>query len=175
MHFIDILIIICIGYGIISGLWKGFFFEMAEFISLGLGIFIAIQFSNLTHQLIETKLDIHGDQLRIVAFVITFILAIVGIKFSAKFFTQVTKFAAMGIFNTILGGVFGGLKMLLFLSIVLNIFTKLNQKEGLMTHESVAKSKTFVPVTEVAKMIYPILDEWFPEVMEHKEILKKVI
>ncbi len=175
MHFIDILIIICISYGIIKGLWKGFFFEMAEFISLGLGIFIAIQFSNLTHHIIESKLDVHGNQLRIIAFIITFILAVVGIKFSAKFFTQVTKFAAMGIFNTILGGVFGGLKMLLFLSIVLNIFTKLNQKEGLMTHESIAKSKTFVPVTEVAKKIYPILNEWFPEVMEQKELLKKSI
>lgn len=175
MHFIDILIIICLGYGIIQGLWKGFFYEMAGFVSLGLGIFIAIQFSNLTHQIIESKLNVHGDQLRIIAFVITFILAVVGIKFSAKFLTQVTKFATMGIFNTILGGVFGGLKMLLFLSIVLNIFTKLNQKEGIMTHESVAKSKTFVPVTEVAKKVYPILDEWFPEVMEHKEILKKVI
>ena len=78
MHFIDILIIICLGYGIIQGLWKGFFYEMAGFIALGLGIFIAIQFSNLTHHIIESKLDVHGDHLRIIAFIITFIMAIIG-------------------------------------------------------------------------------------------------
>lgn len=175
MHFIDILIIICLGYGIIKGLWKGFFYEMAGFVALGLGIFVAIQFSNLTHKIIESKLDVHGDHLRIIAFIITFFLTVIGIKLLAKIFTQVTRFAFLGIYNTLLGGLFGGLKMLLFLSIFLNIFSRLNQKEGLMTHENVTKSKTFVPITEISKKIYPILNEWFPEIMEQKEILKKAI
>ena len=57
--------------------------------------------------------------------------------------------------------VFGLLKTLLTLSILLNLFQKINSTEVFLSKENQDKSVLFHPVREVSKAIYPAIEDWF--------------
>lgn len=175
MQTLDIILSCILGYGFIKGLWKGFFYELASFLSLMIGIYITIHFSEFVKNRIEVWFHYQSEYINIISFVITFALTVIGILFLAKFFTKVAYFASLGLINTLFGGLFGLLKMMLFVSVLLNFFVKLNKKEGLMTHQKLEESVLFEPVISVSREIYPLLEEWFPEVMQAKEDFKKAI
>jgi membrane protein required for colicin V production len=86
---------------------------------------------------------------------------IVAVSMLAKVFTSIANFTALGLFNKILGGVFGLLKTLLTLSILLNLFQKINSTEVFLSKENQDKSVLFHPVREVSKAIYPAIEDWF--------------
>lgn len=175
MQTIDIILASILGYGFIRGLWKGFFYELASFASLAVGIYVSIHFSTFVKIKLELWFNYHSEHISLISFILTFGLTVVGILFLAKFFTKVAYFASLGLINKLFGGLFGLLKMMLFISILLNMFAKLNKKEGLMSHEKVSKSVVYQPIIEISREIYPLLEEYFPEVIKQKEELKKAI
>ena len=99
--------------------------------------------------------------IQVVAFALTFLLVVVGVTAFAKVFTELANFASLGIFNKLLGGVFGVLKTVLIISIVLNLFQKINFGNLFIDKETLDKSIFYNPVREVSKMIYPSIEEWF--------------
>ena len=48
MNFIDIILAGILLYGLIKGLWKGLFVELASLVSLLLGVYLSIKFLNAT-------------------------------------------------------------------------------------------------------------------------------
>ena len=61
----------------------------------------------------------------------------------------------MGILNKILGGVFGLLKIGLILSIVLLVFSKLNNTIPFISDDQKESSVLYEPVKNLAPMIFP--------------------
>ena len=66
-------------------------------------------------------------------------------------------FAALGILNKLLGGVFGALKIGLILSVLLIVFNKMNNTLPFMEKEDLEDSMLYKPVKSIAPMIFPIL------------------
>ena len=112
ISFIPIVMIVIVALGF----YRGFFFSL-DYILLSslLLIMSIILFSNR-----------HQNTIQIVAFIITFILVVIGISLLAKFLTKMANLASLGIVNKVTGGVFGLLKTILILSISLNLFQKIN-------------------------------------------------
>ena len=79
MNFIDIILGTILVFGLIRGVWNGFFVEIATFVSLLSGIFIAIKFSGFVADYIRENLSSESQYIEIIAFAITFILVIVGV------------------------------------------------------------------------------------------------
>ncbi len=175
MQTVDIILSCFLGYGIVRGLWKGFFYELASFVSLALGVYITIRFSYWVKNWIAVTFDYQSNYLNAIAFILTFILTVIGVMLLAGFLTKMTSLASLGWVNKGFGALFGLLKMILFLSVILYFFTNLNKSEGLVQHEIIDRSILFHPIMSVSKNIYPILEEYFPEVMEQKEALRKAI
>ena len=115
MTFLDIALGVLLFYGFVKGIWNGFFLELASFVSLIIGVFLAIKFSYVMQSILSGHVDWNPKTVQIVAFTLTFILVVVGISVLAKAFTQIANFAGLGIFNKLFGGVFGLLKMILIL------------------------------------------------------------
>lgn len=170
MNFLDIIIGSILLYGLVRGIWRGLFVEFASLVSLLLGILIAVKFSGFTADLIREKFSDDFAYIEITAFAITFILVVVGIILLAKVFTKIADFAALGWINRLLGGIFGLLKMVFILSIVLHFFGKINQNGGIVTEEQLNESLLYNPVKQTSEVIYPILSEWFDKAKEEIEI-----
>lgn len=148
-------------YGLIKGLWKGLFIELASLVSLLLGIYLAIKFSGVVGNLFGSQLPDDPGNAAIIAFVITFLAVVIGITLLAKAFTKIADFSGLGLVNRVLGGFFGLLKTALILSVALNFFLKLNTGNTIAKKETLDRSALFYPLLEMSDLIFPVLEEWF--------------
>ena len=164
MEFLDIILGGFLIYGFIRGLWRGFFVELAALVALFIGIFAAIKFSYLMKSLIGNHFHWSPKTILIAAFALTFILVVVGIFLLAKFFTTLANFASLGLINKIGGGVFGVLRMILILSVSLNLFQKVNENNTFAEKTTLEKSIFFHPILKTAQYFYPTLSEWIKEI-----------
>ncbi|WP_243473598.1 CvpA family protein [Winogradskyella sp. MH6] len=157
MSIIDIVLAALLLFGFIRGLFKGLFVEIASLVALVLGIYGAIHFSYFAADLLESKVDWSEKTINIVAFAVTFVIIVLAISLAGKALTKLADFAALGLLNKLLGGVFGALKIGLILSIILIVFGKLNNTLPFMEKEDLEKSVLYEPVKSLAPMIFPNL------------------
>ncbi|MBC7439460.1 MAG: CvpA family protein [Flavobacterium sp.] len=168
MSFLDIILGAFLIYGFFRGLLNGFFVELASLIALFIGIFVAIKFSYLMKNLLENHVHWSAKHIQITAFILTFILVVIGILLSAKFFTTIANFANLGLINKLLGGVFGFIRMILILSILLNLFQKVNVNHTFAKRTTLEKSLIFYPILKIATLVYPTLEDWFKDIKKMK-------
>ncbi|MHA3787432.1 CvpA family protein [Flavobacterium hauense] len=158
---LDIFLFCFLVWGVINGLRKGLFVELASLVSLLLGIFIAIKFSGAVGHFFDGHLPEDPKTAAITAFIITFIAVVVGITLLAKVLTKIADFSGLGLMNRILGAFFGLLRMILVLSVVLSFFVKINFNNTFASKETLDKSFFFNPILKVSNIIFPTLEEWF--------------
>lgn len=157
MNIIDIVLGALLLFGLIRGTMKGLFVEIASLFALVLGVFGAIHFSYFVADLLESKVDWDEKTMNIVAFATTFVIIVLAISLAGKALTKLADFAALGMLNKLLGGVFGALKIGLILSVLLIVFNKLNKTLPFMEEEELEESILYKPVKSLAPMIFPTL------------------
>ena len=91
MSYLDIFLGGLLIYGFVRGFWNGFFIELASFVSLLLGIYVAIKFSYIMKSILVGHVSWNPKSIQIVAFILTFILVVIGISFLAKFLTKIAN------------------------------------------------------------------------------------
>lgn len=169
MSVLDIVLIAFIGFGLVRGLMKGFFVEIASLIALISGVYGAIHFSNYAETFIDKNSQWDEKTVNIVAFAVTFLIIVLAIALAGKALTKLADFAALGIVNKLLGGLFGALKIALILSVVLNIFDSMNRSVPLTDEKSIADSVLYAPVKSIVPLIFPIILEKKKEIEETLE------
>ena len=155
MNVLDIALGALIIFGLIRGLIKGLFVEVASIVALILGIYGAIHFSDFVAEFLESRVDWDEQYINITAFAITFIIIVIAIAMAGKALTKLADFAALGILNKLLGGVFGALKIGLILSVILIVFDKMNSTIPLVENYEAEDSILYKPVKSIAPFIFP--------------------
>ncbi|TYA60191.1 CvpA family protein [Formosa maritima] len=155
MNVLDIVLAALLLFGLVKGVLKGFFVEIASLVALIAGIYGAIHFSNYAAEILVEQVDWSEQTVNITAFAITFVVIVLVISLAGKALTKLADFAALGLFNKILGGVFGALKIGLILSIVLIIFDKMNKTILFVDEDNIEDSTLYKPVKTLAPMIFP--------------------
>ena len=126
MNLIDLIIIALLGYGLIKGYKKGLIIEISSFFGVFIAFFISINLDDIISRQILELININFDILNIIVFILTFLLSYSAIIFIAKGFTKLIKFVYLGLLNSLLGSLFGGLKLLLILMILSKIIFSFN-------------------------------------------------
>ena len=157
MSIIDIVLGALLLFGLIRGGMKGLFVEIASLLALVLGVYGAIHFSSFAADFLQSKVDWNEKTLNIVAFAITFVIIVLTISLAGKALTKLADFAALGILNKLLGGVFGALKIGLILSVLLMVFNKLNKTLPFIEAQDLEESILYEPVKSLAPMVFPNL------------------
>ncbi|WP_333693388.1 CvpA family protein [Flavobacterium sp.] len=165
----DIAIGILLIIGLYHGIKNGLFVEIASFISFVLGIFLAIKFSYLVRGFLEGSVSWNPQTLQISAFVITLILVVIGVHLLAKIFTKIADFAFLGWANKLGGGVFGVLKTVLIIGVVLNLIQKINLDNQLISKEKQEKSVFYRPILDTTAFILPMVPNWVDDVKKMYE------
>jgi membrane protein required for colicin V production len=155
MAIIDIILGALILYGLIKGLSKGFFVEVTSLLALLVGVYGAVHFSNYAAEFLSNRFEWGEKTINITAFAITFVAIVFAISLAGKALTKLADFAALGVLNKLLGGLFGGLKIALILSILVLIFNTLNKTIPFISDEEIESSLLYNPVKSLAPMIFP--------------------
>ena len=163
MSFLDIVLGVLLAYGLIQGIRNGLFVELASLISLILGIYFAIKFSFFAKEILVGFVHWNPKTIQIAAFIITFLLVVVGISLLAKFLTGIADFAQLGVINKVGGGFFRVLKTILVLSIFLNLFEKINFNNTFAEKKTLDNSLFYRNIQKTTAIIYPSIEKWYED------------
>ncbi|WP_299670470.1 CvpA family protein [uncultured Polaribacter sp.] len=155
MNIFDIIIAALLLFGFVRGIMKGLFVEVASLVALIAGVYGAIHFSYFIGDFLKETVSWSEEYISLAAFAGTFIIIIIIIAFLGKILTKLADFAALGILNKILGGVFGCLKIGLILSVIFIFFGKMNDTIPFLEKETLEESILYEPVKKIAPTIFP--------------------
>ena len=136
MNLVDLIIIGFICFGVIKGFKNGLIIEVFSFLGLFITFFLSTNLDNLISNEILKFVNINNEILNIVSFVFLFIVIQSLIVYFAKGFTKLAKIVYLGFLNSFLGSVFGGLKILLILLILVKIIFSFNLVSSRLIIES---------------------------------------
>jgi membrane protein required for colicin V production len=169
MSVLDIILTALILFGLVRGLIKGFFVEIASLVALVAGVYGAIHFSNYAATLIDENSQWDEKTVNILAFAATFVIIVLVIALAGKALTKLASFAALGILNKLLGAIFGALKIAVILSVILLVFDSLNRAIPFTDEETIEESILYEPVKSLVPMIFPVILEKKKELEREKE------
>lgn len=161
MSFLDILLGSLLLYGLYKGIRNGLFVELASFISLLLGIYIAVKFSTYAKDFLSGFVNWNPKTIQITAFIIVFIGVIITVYLSAKLLTGIADFAQLGWLNKLGGGFFRILKTVLILGVVFTLFEKINFDNTFAEKETLDQSIFYRPIQKTAAFIYPSIEKGY--------------
>lgn len=163
MSFLDIFLGVLLAYGLYKGLRNGLFVELAGLISLLLGIFFAIKFSYLASNTLGGFVQWNPKNIQITAFIITFVLVVIGISLLAKILTKIASAVFLGWVNNLGGAFVRILKTVLIISVFLSLFEKINYDHFFAKKETLDNSIFYRPIQKTAGFLFPTLEKWFEE------------
>ena len=155
MHALDIIILIVLGFGLVKGFFKGLFVELASLIGLVAGVYGAYYFSGYCANFLREHFNWNEDYLQISAFAITFLLILLSIIVAGKALTKLADFAALGLLNKFLGGLFGLLKMTVIIGVMIMLFALINSNLVLVEEKTLQTSIFYEPIKAIASNIFP--------------------
>ena len=155
MNTFDIIIAVVLLFGFVRGLMKGLFVEVASLVALVAGVYGAIHFSYFIGDWLQNSVNWDEKYVTLAAFAGTFVVIIVVVALLGKILTKIADFAALGLLNKLLGGIFGALKLGLILSVIFIFFGKMNDTIPFVNPESLSQSILYNPVKKIAPMIFP--------------------
>ena len=166
MSLVDVIIVVLIILGLVRGFMRGLFVEIASLVALIAGLYGAIHFSNYAATFLQEHFEWDEKYINLVSFAITFLIIVFLITLAGRALTKLANFAALGIFNKILGGVFGAIKTALILSVLIIIYEKMSFIEEEVMPSWAEGSSLYEPTKALAPSIFPILIEKGEEVIE---------
>jgi len=161
MNYFDYLLLLPVVYGLYRGFTKGLIVELASLVALIAGVYGAMYFSSFTFEYLSEFVEIETAYLQLASYGLTFLLIVLVITLTGKILTMLVKMVALGIVNRMMGAIFGGLKALLILSVLLMFFDRFNNQFGIVKIEVLDASVLYSPILTQAQNIYPnVLEEF---------------
>lgn len=155
MNFFDFIFIALIAIFVINGLRKGIIISLASLAALVIGIWVAVHFSNYLDATLMEHFKPSRKWLPILSFTLTFLLVVLGILLVAKVMEKIVDIVGLGLFNRIGGGIFGLIKGVILVSVILFIVAAIDPKGKWLTQED-----------KKGSMIYPHIEPVFPKLMK---------
>ncbi|MBC8265362.1 MAG: CvpA family protein [Flavobacteriales bacterium] len=155
MNYLDIAIAAPLLYGLVKGFSNGLIKEITGLLSLVVGIYIALNFSNLLEPHLRGVFDNYEQFKPLLAFAILFISVLLLIKLLGYLADKLTKALALGFLSRIFGGIFGMLKIALIISFLLMIESKFE----LIPQENKQSAQLYKPTVNLVELLNPHIEK----------------
>ena len=160
---LDIIILVIIAASAIFGIFKGFVGQLVSIASLILGIWCAGKFTGQLSSYVKDwfSLEMAQQTLHIILFITIFIIVVILAHFIGKGIESIIKLTMMGWLNRILGFLFGAMKAIIILSVIVCAINWLNGTFHLIPEDFLAKSRGYALLADFAKEFFPFLQKYF--------------
>lgn len=166
MNYLDIIIVVMLLASAINGFSKGFIIELASLAALVIGIYVAVFFSDVTADFLVTYFNFSTKYLSIISFALTFILVLIAVVFIGRIVEKFVDLLMLGFLNKIAGLVFGILKGILIISILIFVINYFENGRAWLGNGAAKGSMLYEYVEPIAPTIYKKLH--LPEDLEIK-------
>ena len=134
--------------------------EIASFLGLLIGAIISYSFSDDLSKIIDDYVEIDGQILNILSFILLFILTSLLFTIAGKYMTKLIKYISLGTINRLLGGIFSSLKFLIIIvsiSMVINYFSELLAIE-IIPSDQKNKSTVYPILISIGDLLLEVLN-----------------
>jgi membrane protein required for colicin V production len=173
MNYLDIALVLPLIYLSWKGFKKGIIIEIFTLLALFVGIYGAIHFADKTAEWLTDNVN-EVPYLPIVSFVITFLIVGALVYFGGKALEKVIKLVALSGLNKASGAVFGLVKGVMIISVVLVVLDSIDDKNEFMAGELRDESLLYDPILNTSISIYPSINDsklYMKNFNEAKELL----
>ena len=160
MNYLDIIIAIPLLWGAYNGFKKGLIIEVASLIALIAGIYGAIEFSFFISDLLAQYVDWSARVMQTASFCLTFLVIVIIVHLIARGIQKIAKLAALGTLNRFLGVIFGVLKYLVIVAILIYLTNSVNSRYRFIAPETIEKSILFEPLVSLVPGLYPSVEKY---------------
>lgn len=160
MHFVDLILIIPVLWGLYRGFMNGVIMEAATLSAFFLGTWGGIHLSDKMAALLKSWTGSESPYIPIISFSLVFVGILVIVFLTAKMVQRfVEDGIALGLVNKIAGAAFGGLKFALLLSLLLFVIDAVSNNPPLIPQKIKDESLLYKPAASLAPAIIPGLRE----------------
>lgn len=159
MNAIDIIICIPLLWFAYKGFSKGLVVAIASLAALLLGIYGAINFSNVTSNVLTQRFEMNSEYLPVISFAVTFIVIVILVHFVAKLIDKLIKAVSLSLVNKLLGAAFSMLKIAVIISVVLILVERFSINSSFISEEMKEESLLYKPLYELTPTVYPSIKE----------------
>lgn len=159
MLILDIILLVPILFGAYLGFRKGLIIEVCTLLAFVLGIYGGVYFSSYLCQLYTEAGGENPKYIPLIAFSICFLVAVILVFFIGKWLERFVKLSLLKPIDKILGAVFGFLKMIAIVAVVLLIVDAYNQRSLIISEEQKNNSLLYKPLTDLAMNTIPYVDQ----------------
>ena len=154
MNTFDLFILIPIALGLIFGLFKGFVKEVVSLAAVVLAIIAAEMLSDSIKPLIAGFFDFSDKMAKTVSYILIFTLTILAALLISRLTDNLLSSISLGWLNSLLGGVFGALKIAIVVSVLMNVYDALDSKFGFANPEKKEDSLSYYPILKLAPSLW---------------------
>jgi len=174
ISFIDIFLLICLGFAAWNGWKNGFIYELVMFLALFAALYIAIHFSEWGGHIITGAGAEPSQGMAQASFIVTFVIILLSAWLLARVLSGLANNGGGEVLNRVGGGVFALAKSLIILSLFLILITGSDAKFKLLTKEQREKSWLMEPVYQFSTTIMPaVKGSKFYQRIEEQELIRQ--
>lgn len=159
MSLLDIFLLVPLAYGAWRGFRKGLIIEIFTLLAIVVGIYMAVHFSDLVSNKINNNIGEEYSSTPAIAFTLTFLAVGALIYFGGIALEKVIKVVNLSVFNRLLGLLFGTIKALYLLSILLLTYQSYDPNGKLISEESRENSLLYNPIKNTSIKTIPFLSQ----------------
>ena len=158
MSALDIIILVCLLPAVYQGLTKGFMSQAASLVSVFLGSWMAFHSSNAACTALAPSLpDASPVVMHVATVLVFFILYALVFTLIGKLLEKILKLVMLGWLNRLLGLVLAIANGLLVASLLLVLFTALNNTFEIVEQKTLAESVLYQPLYNFGSALFPYL------------------
>jgi len=154
---IDIILIVILIWGAISGFKKGLVLTLASFVAIIAGALSAYYGADAIASELSIKVDWSEKQIAVVSFAIVFLAVVVMVYILARVIEGTLKLVALGFANRVAGAVFGIAKNALIITFI--IFGIKGFGKGLLPENATDECVVYPVVESFAPFVLPYWEE----------------
>lgn len=159
MNALDAVVLLILVIGALAGLRKGFFSQAFAILGILLSAWISFTCAGAVSEWITSWVHAEGVWLKIITFLVIFIVVGILCRLLGKFFDRMFKIAMLGWVNRLMGAILSVCKYLIVIGLAVILFNTVNNEFKWVDEATLTKSKSFVVIREGAYKLFPYFKE----------------
>jgi membrane protein required for colicin V production len=160
MELIDLVVLVIVGIGALRGFLRGFIRQLASIAGWIAGFLIAGALHPIVTEILFSYFpDISVDTLRIVSFVVIWLMIPLLFTLIGSIFTRLAEKLSLGGFNRILGLLFGMAKWVLVVGLLINMIDYFDKDNSLIEQTKKEESVLYYPIKNFVGGFLPNVKE----------------
>lgn len=155
MNWLDVILLCLAGFGFVKGLFDGVIKQVVSLIALVIAIFCCAQVADWLRGYILALGWFPDYGVTVLSYLFGFMLIIGVLKQTGDLLSKLVGVTPLGILNHLLGGLFGFMFMMFFLSLTINVLEYIDRGSVLIPREQKVESRFYGSVKQIVPTIFP--------------------